>query len=261
MKIFSKTTGQGEDIVIIHGLCSTHVEVQPLVDALAKSYRVTVTDSPGIGSSPWSASTSSVHDIADQLLSVLPAKAIYIGSSFGGQIILSIAARHPERVKQIICSASTPQFPGSKDWVGLSNTLEAMLYEEFKTRGIEAVVWDIYENEFSKINPKTPIYDRLKQSFPNRGAVPFETVCKTMAICDATNLREELKAITCPVDFIMGTDDGAVPVGAYKAIQALNPKYVRIHIIPGAQHLPYLTHPTEFNAALCEILNRGLSKE
>lgn len=254
MAIFTEISGKGENIVILHGLCSTHIELQPVVDKLNKHYHVTAADSPGIGTSSWETSTNSVHDMADQLLSALPLKAIYIGGSFGGQLSISIAARYPERVKQVICIGSSPKFIAEKDWIGMPEKIMDILGVSVREKGVEPTVWGFYENEFAKINPKPALYQWLKQSFPNRGAVPLDTVLKTTMICDATDLRQELSKITCPVDFIMGTEDAAVPVEAYPAIQALNPRHVRVHPIPGALHLPYLTHPAEFNALLDKLL-------
>jgi hypothetical protein len=41
VSIFKEITGQGPDVVLIHGGAASHLDVAPIAEALADRYRVT----------------------------------------------------------------------------------------------------------------------------------------------------------------------------------------------------------------------------
>ncbi|NNM58834.1 MAG: alpha/beta fold hydrolase [Legionellales bacterium] len=82
MSIFKIETGQGENIVLVHGWGCDLRQMQPLVEQLSNRYCVTNIDLPGRGQSSWEPQIHTIHDIADYLLPSLPQeKAVYIGWS------------------------------------------------------------------------------------------------------------------------------------------------------------------------------------
>ena len=63
-----------------------------------------------------------------------------------------------------------------------------------------------------------------------------------MAILKLVDLRDELKALVCPVLQILGDRDQLVPVGVGRDSKAINPE-IQTTVIEGAAHVPFLSHP------------------
>lgn len=257
MRIFKEITGQGEDVVIIHGGCASHYDMQPIVDMLAAHYRVSNIDLPGTGSSTWDDSIHTIHDMVDYLVDELPKEAIYVGWSFGGLVCLSLAARYPERVKRFIGIASSPKFIAADDWVGVPKpgfaaTLASILGED---KAVNDILKMVYDYEFEDIHPKPLIYQQGEKLSQQPATISNELLLKRLEICDATDLRPEYKAIRCPIDLIIGGNDENVPKAAWIQIQALNLN-IKTHEITGAKHAPFWTHPQEFQQTLEQILRK-----
>lgn len=254
MKIIKEVTGSGEDVVIIHGCLANSDDMQGIVNELSAHYRVTNINSLGNGKSDIDDEVETIHDIADAMLSELPKSAIYIGWSKGGLTAQSIAARYPDRVKRIIGICTTPKFIADDNWIGVpAPGFESLIMPVIKDFGVRTLISNIYEAEFANINPKPLLFQSIQKICNNRPNISEANARKLTNIVDSTDLRKEFKAITCPIDLIVGEQDAAVPVEAFAQIQALNPR-VKIHTISGAQHMPFATHEQEFNQILHKIL-------
>ncbi len=249
MHIFKEVKGQGPDVVVIHGWSCNHMDMQPVVKELAKHYRVTNIDLPGIGTSDWDPQTETIHDLAEQVLPHLPKEAIYVGWSFGGLISIAIAAKYPKRVKHLIGIGTTPKLIAADHWVGFPAPGFCVAFDVVKEKGLKALLKEDYAGEFLAINPKPAQFSALNRLLDQAPDIPQDILFKGIEICDATDLRKEFAGISCPIDFIMGEDDIKVLFTSAAQLQALNPK-IKIHSIAGAKHLPFWTHPEEFNKIL-----------
>lgn len=255
MKIIKTVTGIGQDVVLINGALATSDDLQIVANELSPYFRVTNINSPGNGKSAWVESIKTIHDIADILLPELPENAIYIGFSKGGLTAQSIAARYPNRVKHIIGVGTTPKFIANNNWIGFPEPgFEKIIMPIVKDAHVDKFVRGAYENEFANINPKPPLYYEALKICDSRPDIPTPIIQKIIQIVDETDLREEFKQISCPIDLIIGDQDSCVPNQSFAHIKALNTR-TNIHEIRGAQHaIPYLTHPHEFNSILHSIL-------
>lgn len=96
-------------IVLVHGLSSSIGFWEYQISALAKDHRVLALDLPGYGASgrpdapytpPWFAGV-----VADWMEGLGVPSAPIVGHSMGGQIALTLALEHPERVEALVLSA------------------------------------------------------------------------------------------------------------------------------------------------------------
>ncbi|MFN8769392.1 MAG: alpha/beta fold hydrolase [Neisseriaceae bacterium] len=256
MGIFKEISGieTGENVVIIHGGGASHLDMQPVAKQLSSHYRVLNINLPGTGASSCYSSIQNIHDIADYILNDLPNEATYIGWSFGGLVTQSIAARYPERVKQLIGIGTTPRFIEANDWHGFAATGYSPIVVALLNKGHKAndFLKMFYESEFENVEPKPTTYYEIQKLWESP-TISNDMLSKRIAICDTTDLRDLFKTISCPIDFIIGDQDSNVPKEAFAKIKSLNSN-VTIHELTGAMHAPFWTHQQQFNQILEKIL-------
>ncbi|UGS36422.1 alpha/beta fold hydrolase [Capillimicrobium parvum] len=110
-RLFHRTSGEGPDVVLIHGLGASHAFWYPKVAAeLARHHRVTAYDLRGHGRSAMPASGYGAAAWVADLEGLLDALGIrgaqLVGHSWGGLIALETALRAPRRVAAIVVADS-----------------------------------------------------------------------------------------------------------------------------------------------------------
>ncbi|ELP69255.1 alpha/beta fold hydrolase [Streptomyces turgidiscabies] len=130
MTLAHDVAGDGPALVLLHsGVCDRGMwdaQWQALIDA---GYRLVRCDLRGFGETP---APDRPHSDAEDVLALLNslgiAQAALVGSSYGGQVALEIAARRPDRVSAVglICSA-LPGHEPSAELSALGEREEALL--------------------------------------------------------------------------------------------------------------------------------------
>jgi pimeloyl-ACP methyl ester carboxylesterase len=127
VRIHYQQVGEGPDVVMVHGITGNlavwHLRIVP---ALSDRFRMLTYDLRGHGYSGTPPTGYSPDDMATDLLQLLDAldieRPVVIGHSYGADIALYFAARHPERVREVIAiEAALPAMEdvrAHEDWVG-----------------------------------------------------------------------------------------------------------------------------------------------
>jgi 2-hydroxy-6-oxonona-2,4-dienedioate hydrolase len=110
MSIFARMSTAGDQsaqpIVLVHGLSMSGRYLLPTGRALAAARRVYIPDLPGFGRSEKPAYALTIPELADVLAAWMTTagleQAAFLGNSFGCQVIVELALRHPERIRQAI---------------------------------------------------------------------------------------------------------------------------------------------------------------
>ena len=118
LSLHYQQVGDGPDVVMVHGITGNlavwHLQ---LVPALSNRFRVLTYDLRGHGYSGTPPSGYSPDDMADDLLGLLDGleleRPALVGHSYGADITLYFAARHPDRVSQVM--AIEPALPALED--------------------------------------------------------------------------------------------------------------------------------------------------
>ena len=99
-------TGQGQPVVLIHGVGLNKEMWGGQVVGLATNYRVITYDMLGHGASPRPAADTPLLGYADQLLELLDhlqlPQATVIGFSMGGLVARAFALHYPERLRSLV---------------------------------------------------------------------------------------------------------------------------------------------------------------
>lgn len=117
MHLNFKTFGQGDPIIILHGLFGTLDNWQTIAKKLAETHMVYIVDQRNHGRSPH----HEEHDypgMAEDLRNFMEENWIYhatiIGHSMGGKAAMQFALEHPDMVdKLVVVDISPKAYPGS----------------------------------------------------------------------------------------------------------------------------------------------------
>ena len=98
-------------VVCLHGATAHGGQFRRLAEErLASRFHVVAPDLPGYGDSPreppWS-----LERYVDDVSALAPKRARWIGMSFGGRLLLELAAREPERVERAVLLEPVLQLP------------------------------------------------------------------------------------------------------------------------------------------------------
>ncbi len=106
MRVFCRDQGQGEPVVLVHGLGASHRAFDEVIST--GGYRYLAVDLPGVGQSGAWASSSPPH-IAERLQVHLASMGVtrfrLFGHSFGGLVALSLAALEPQAIVSLVVAS------------------------------------------------------------------------------------------------------------------------------------------------------------
>lgn len=104
-------------VVLVHGVIVSSRYLLPTAAELAGDLAVVVPDLPGYGLSDAPATPPDLATLADATIECARAagheRVSLVGNSFGAQIVVEAALRHPERVERIVLLAPTAD-PGAR---------------------------------------------------------------------------------------------------------------------------------------------------
>ena len=252
MALFAETSGEGPDLVLIHGW-GLHAGIwDPLVPLLEPFFRVTRVDLPGHGRSAWQGQAD-LERVTDAVLAVAPPAAAWLGWSLGGLVAAQAALVAPKRVSHLVLLASTPSFVRRPGWQTamlpvLLDTFAADLEQDYDGTLNRFLSLQVRGSEDSSAVLRT-----LRAKLLEHGAPAAQALRAYLGILRATDLRERIIAIHCPVLLLMGARDTLVPAAAGQQAVQLIPG-ARLQVIAGAGHAPFLVNPRAVAASLQEFL-------
>ena len=105
MQLHYQTQGQGQPLILLHGLFGSSDNWGRVAKHFSQHYQVIGVDLRNHGKSPHSASQSYAN-MADDLLELCDALSLerihLLGHSLGGKVAMQFAAHHPDRVEKLI---------------------------------------------------------------------------------------------------------------------------------------------------------------
>jgi len=109
--LYSRTSGQGSDLVLLHGLFGQGTNLRSVARALEADFRVHCLDLPDHGRSPWLAEAS----LATYAAAVLGwmdqhelTAAHLLGHSLGGKVAMELALTEPGRIAKLVVADMAP---------------------------------------------------------------------------------------------------------------------------------------------------------
>ncbi len=232
-----KVVGEGDPVILVHGLSASSLWWTRNVPALALHYQLYLVDLPGFGSMSHPRNRFALNQAAAWLLKWMQAlglqKAHFIGHSMGGYICLWIAAHHPEVVSRLVLVSPAVV---TRVHTVFGYLLPLLVSARHMTPSFFPIL----------------LYDALR-------AGPF-TIFKAASDIVTVDVRQELKMVTAPTLLVWGEHDTLVPLSAGYLVRD-EMKHASFLQLKRAGHVSMYDRSETFNAAVLAFLRDEQTEE
>lgn len=258
--LYCETFGRGSDLVLVHGWGMHSGIWRGFAETLAEKVRVTLVDLPGHGRSANIVDFSTAG-LADALLAIAPERAHWLGWSLGALPVLHIADQYPNRTKSAIIVAGSARFtaapasgPEKVGWPGVDPALLAQFASDLEANYAGTIRRFLGLQTFGMEHARGLVKELTARVAecepPDPGALRGG-----LNLLRQADLRGAWRRMTVPSLIILGARDRLVPKSVGASMQVLNPGS-ELHVIDGAAHLPFLTHPAETASLITDFIAR-----
>jgi pimeloyl-ACP methyl ester carboxylesterase len=266
-----RVEGEGESILLIHGIAGDSRTWLEVMKRLSKRYRVLAPDLPGHGESEKPRGDYSLGAHACFLRDLLGAlgigRATMVGHSLGGGIAMQLSYQHPDLCERMVLVASgglgrdvntllrVLSLPGAEVVLPLlvpsfvlerGNALGSWMSDHGIRAPRLAEMWQAYSS-LAEVERRKAFIRELRSVVDYDGQV--------------VSARDRLYLSKHPTMILWGDRDPIIPVAhahaAHEAIQGS-----RLEIFAGAQHFPHAEYPDRFAEVLADFIETtGSAKE
>lgn len=232
--------GEGEPLMLLHGLFGALSNFKDLIDHFSPHYKVIV---PMLPLFELDIFHTTVGGLAKYVHKFIEAKGYnnihLLGNSLGGHVALVHVLKHPEHIKSLILTGSSGLF-------------ESGMGDSYPKRGDKDYIRKKTELTFYDPAMATDeLVDEVFEITNNR-----IKVIKIIALAKSAirnNLGEELNQITQPTLLVWGNNDTITPPFVAEEFKRLIPKS-ELYFIDKCGHAPMMEVPAEFNKILAQFL-------
>jgi len=234
--------GQGEPLVLLHGLFGALSNFMDLIEYFRHHNRVIVPMLPLFDLDLLHTSVGGLQKFVHKFLEHRDYTECHLlGNSLGGHVALLYVLKHPDRIKSLILTGSSGLFEN-----GMGDTYPKRGDYEYIKKKTELTFYDpavatkeLVDEVYHIVN------ERLK-------AIKIIALAKSAI---RNNLGEELNQIQQPTLLIWGNNDTITPPFVGREFNKLIPNS-ELHFIDKCGHAPMMEVPQEFNRILHQFLTK-----
>ena len=234
--------GEGDPLVLLHGLFGALSNFETLIEYFRQHYKVIVPILPLFELDILHSTVGGIAKFVHRFLESRDLKNVHLlGNSLGGHVALIHVLKHPERIKSLTLTGSSGLFengmgdsyPKRGDYEYIKNKTELTFYDpKTATKELVDEVYGIINNRIKAIK----IISLAKSAIRN-------------------NLGEELNQIKQPTLLIWGNNDNITPPFVAREFNKLIPNS-ELHFVDKCGHAPMMEVPDEFNIILHKFLKK-----
>ena len=245
--------GEGEVILLLHGLGSTKADWDLQVEGFSNEFRIIAPDLRGHGNSskPSERSAYGIEKCAEDMRLLLEEleieKCIVVGFSMGGAIAFEMAVNFPELVSKMVIINTAPDF---NDLGEMGEEMVRERTKSLKTTGMEPLSRQISEGMFPGDDQR-----ELRNAFFERARKnPVDAYYNSFTTLMEWGIGEKIKQIDVPV-LIIASDLDYTPV-SLKESYAKKMSNAQVVVIKNSRHGVTMDQPEQFNAAVLKFFRR-----
>lgn len=234
--------GEGETLLLLHGLFGALSNFADLIDAFKGKYKVVVPLLPILELPIREVSVMSLMEHVSDFVNHKGFSNMHVlGNSLGGHVALLYVLHHQDKVRSLTLTGSSGLF---EETMGSSFPRRGD-YEFIKAR-----------TEFTFFDPSTATKELVDEVFDlvndREKAVRIIATAKSAI---RHNLEDRLHEIKVPTLLIWGNQDNITPSFVGKEFNKLIPNS-QLFLIDKCGHAPMMEQAAEFNAHLAKFLER-----
>lgn len=234
--------GEGEPLVLLHGLFGALSNFQYLIEYFRPHNKVVVPMLPLFDLDILHTTVGGLEKFVYKFIEARDYKNIHLlGNSLGGHVALVHVLKHPERIKSLILTGSSGLFEN-----GMGDTYPKRGDYEYIKKKTELTFYDPAQATKELVDE---VYDIVNSRLK---------VIKIIALAKSAirnNLGEELSQIKQPTLLVWGNNDTITPPFVGREFNKLIPNS-ELHFIDKCGHAPMMEVPGEFNIILHKFLTK-----
>jgi len=242
-----RTEGEGEPLLLLNGGMMTIASWNPIVAPLAERFRVVRCDFRGQlltgGPAP-----ATVEEHAGDVVALLEALGIgaahVIGTSFGAEVGMALAALHPARVRSLVAATATEITDEFRRGAAeLHRTADAVAGGGDPGALVDAMLPVFYSPGYLEAHR-----DELRLRRAQMAALPrwwFSDADAILAALERFDLAPFLPRIACPTLVLAAAGDRIMPLERARAMAETIPD-ARLAVVEGSGHVLVVEHPERF---------------
>jgi pimeloyl-ACP methyl ester carboxylesterase len=239
---FVETKGQGETLILLHGLFGTLDNFQYLLKDFGKTYNVIAPIMPVFELPLRHVSVAGLVDFMAGFVDFKKLSKFHIlGNSLGGHIALLYALKEPSHILSIILTGSSGLYEKA-----MGTTFPRREDKEYIRKKIQSTFYD-------PASASDAMIDEVFAAVNDRGKVIRAISMAKSAL--RHNLADKLGQIQTPTLLIWGKQDAITPPFVGEKFKELLPN-ATLFFIDKCGHAPMLERPEEFNKYLTDFLNK-----
>lgn len=249
INLYYEIFGEGEPLLLIHGLGSSSRDWEMQVDVFAQNYQVITFDVRGHGKSskppgPYSISLFT-EDTAKLLQKLRVNPAHILGISLGGMIAFQLGVSCPELVRSLIIVNSTPELVARtlKDWLRIWKRLLIVRFLGMRKMG------EVLGNQFLPNPEQAELRAIFVERWAENDKPAYLEAMKAVIGWSVTNRLGELRSPT----LVIGADGDYFPT-AEKEVYVKRIPGAKLVVIEDSKHALPAEKPGEFNRTVKAFL-------
>ncbi|NDK54748.1 alpha/beta fold hydrolase [Pontibacter fetidus] len=234
--------GQGEVLLLLHGLFGALSNWKGVVDHFSQNYRVVIPLMPIYEMSLHKAGVPGLMNFVEDFVKFKKLNDLtLLGNSLGGHVALVYTLNNPSKVKRLVLTGSSGLF---EDSMGGSFPKRGN-YEYVKER----VAYTFYSPETATKELVDEVFDITNS---NSKCLRIIAIAKS---AQRHNMAKDITNIKVPTLLIWGLNDTITPPLVAHEFNRLMPNS-ELYFIDKCGHAPMMEHPEKFNSILEKFLSK-----
>ncbi|MFW2371552.1 MAG: pimeloyl-ACP methyl ester esterase BioH [Gammaproteobacteria bacterium] len=230
--------------VFVHGWGMNHAIWSPLLEQLPETLEPVVIDLPGHGLRTQE-SFQSLDELVDDLSGLIDEPAIWVAWSLGGLAVMQLALQQPKKFLGLVLLASSPCFVQRDDW---PCAMPASVFDDFAQQlemDFSGTIQRFLSLQVRGSESGRQLLRQLRKDVLEQPAANIQALRSGLELLKTVDLRAELKAISTPVHWYLGGQDGLVKSSLVDQLTYLQPQ-AKVTVFQKAAHAPFLSHSEQF---------------